>query len=118
MIHSLFGEGLKITDQTAHATVAPKNWAMTKKGASSGRIPENVSEKQRAIVTAGFAKDVEAVNQYAAVIYKPTIKAKAFSLALIVANIVRIRPNVAITSEKNCASPVLTFFENCITFFN
>jgi hypothetical protein len=30
-------------------------------------MPANVSEKERAIVTAGFANDVEAVNQYAAV---------------------------------------------------
>jgi len=28
-----------------------------------GAMPENVSVKERAIVTAGFAKDVEAVNQ-------------------------------------------------------
>jgi hypothetical protein len=28
-----------------------------------GRIPENVSDSERAIVIAGFAKDVDAVNQ-------------------------------------------------------
>jgi hypothetical protein len=32
-----------------------------------GRIPANVALKALAIVTAGFAKDVDAVNQYAAV---------------------------------------------------
>jgi hypothetical protein len=32
-----------------------------------GAIPAKVSDNERAIVTAGFAKDVEAVNQYAAV---------------------------------------------------
>ena len=37
-----------------------------KPGASAGRIPANVSLSERASVTAGFAKDVEAVNQYAA----------------------------------------------------
>jgi hypothetical protein len=36
-------------------------------GASAGRMPENVSVKERARVTAGFAKDMDAVNQYAAV---------------------------------------------------
>jgi CPA2 family monovalent cation:H+ antiporter-2 len=38
---------------------------MTNPGTSSGRIPANVSVKARATVTAGFANDVEAVNQYA-----------------------------------------------------
>ena len=38
-----------------------------KPGASAGRIPANVSLNERAIVTAGLANDVEAVNQYAAV---------------------------------------------------
>ena len=32
-----------------------------------GAMPAKVSVSARAIVTAGFAKDVEAVNQYAAV---------------------------------------------------
>jgi hypothetical protein len=34
-------------------------------GASTGRIPAKVFVKARASVTAGLAKDVEAVNQYA-----------------------------------------------------
>jgi hypothetical protein len=38
-----------------------------KSGASAGDIPANVSLRERAIVTAGFAKEVDAVNQYAAV---------------------------------------------------
>ena len=36
-----------------------------KPGASAGRMPAKVSVSDRATVTAGFAKDVEAVNQYA-----------------------------------------------------
>ena len=36
-------------------------------GASMGRIPAKVSLKDLAMVTAGLAKDVDAVNQYAAV---------------------------------------------------
>ena len=38
-----------------------------KPGASTGRIPANVFVNARASVTAGLAKDVEAVNQYAPV---------------------------------------------------
>jgi hypothetical protein len=34
-------------------------------GASTGRMPANVSVNARATVTAGFANDVDAVNQYA-----------------------------------------------------
>jgi hypothetical protein len=42
-----------------------------KPGASAGRMPANVSESERASVTAGLANDVDAVNQYAAVMYRP-----------------------------------------------
>ncbi len=38
-----------------------------KAGADDGAIPAKVSDRLRAIVTAGFAKEVDAVNQYAAV---------------------------------------------------
>lgn len=37
--------------------------AITNPGTSAGRIPEKVSESERAIVIAGLAKEVEAVNQ-------------------------------------------------------
>jgi hypothetical protein len=47
----------------AVADAAPANCAMTNPGASIGRIPAKVSEAERANVTAGFAKDVDAVNQ-------------------------------------------------------
>ena len=33
----------------------------------AGAMPAKVSDSERAIVTAGFANDVEAVNQYAEV---------------------------------------------------
>ena len=46
----------------------PRNCAATKPGTSAGRMPANVSLRQRARVTAGLAKEVEDVNQYAAVI--------------------------------------------------
>lgn len=45
------------------AAAAPASWAAMKPGASCGRIPAKVLVAARARVTAGFAKDVEAVNQ-------------------------------------------------------
>ena len=44
------------------ATSAPADWATRNKGASAGRIPAKVLERHRAIVTAGFANEVEAVT--------------------------------------------------------
>ena len=43
-----------------------------------GAIPVKVSVKTRAIVTAGFAKEVDDVNQYPAVINKATPTATEF----------------------------------------
>ncbi len=51
---------------SAVATTAPDIWAATNAGMSARRIPENVSVSVRPMVTAGLAKLVEAVNQYAA----------------------------------------------------
>jgi hypothetical protein len=45
------------------AQIAPATCAARNPGTSSGRTPANVSVKERATVTAGFANDVEAVNQ-------------------------------------------------------
>ena len=44
---------------------APANCAAMNQGVSAGRIPAKVLVRERASVTAGFANDVEAVNQYA-----------------------------------------------------
>jgi hypothetical protein len=54
------------------AAIAPENSARTKSGTSVGRIPANVSDNERAMLTAGFANAVDEVNQYADVIYAPT----------------------------------------------
>src|SRR5215469_453078 len=51
----------------AVAAAAPTNSAKIKLGTSAGRIPLNVFVADRAKATAGFAKEVDAVNQYAAV---------------------------------------------------
>ena len=56
----------------AVAAKAPASWATMKAGASTGLMPANVSLADRANVTAGFANDVEAVNQYAAMMYAAT----------------------------------------------
>src|SRR6185369_1829796 len=45
------------------AVAAPTSWAAMKAGTSRGRMPAKVSLADRASVTAGFAKDVDAVNQ-------------------------------------------------------
>ena len=52
----------------AVAIAAPMNCAAMNAGVSAGRMPEKVSVNERARVTAGLANDVDAVNQYAAVI--------------------------------------------------
>ena len=49
------------------AAAAPTNCAAIKPGTSTGRMPLNVFVAALARATAGFANDVEAVNQYAAV---------------------------------------------------
>jgi hypothetical protein len=45
----------------------PQSCAAMNATTPEGAIPAKVSDKDRAIVTAGFAKDVDAVNQYAEV---------------------------------------------------
>ena len=53
----------KSTRAIAQASTAPVSCARINAGASMGRIPEKVLLKERAIVMAGFANDVDAVNQ-------------------------------------------------------
>ena len=54
------------------ASTAPAIWAAIKPGAWPGMMPENVSVKALAMVTAGLANDVDDVNQYPDVINSPT----------------------------------------------
>src|SRR5258706_8212783 len=49
--------------KTATAMIAPVSCATRKPGTSLGRMPANVSVIARARVTAGLAKEVDAVNQ-------------------------------------------------------
>lgn len=45
------------------AAAAPASWAAMKSGAEAGAMPAKVSDRVRAIVTAGLAKLVDDVNQ-------------------------------------------------------
>ena len=56
------------------AAAAPRSWATINAGTCDGAIPAKEFDNERAIVIAGFAKDVDAVNQYAAPIHAATIQ--------------------------------------------
>ena len=58
-----------------YANIPPINWAIQNKKTFSGLMPAKVSENSLLIDAAGFAKDVEDVNQYAAPIYAATDEA-------------------------------------------
>ena len=68
---------------------------------SAGRIPANVFVIERAMVTAGFANDVEAVNQYAAVMYAPTANGTASDRRRAQPQITDRSPNVAVPSLRS-----------------
>ncbi len=76
-----------------------------KPGVSIGRIPANVSLADRASVTAGFANDVDAVNQYAAVMYAPTAKGTALDRRRAHPQITASSPKVATNSLTSCDAP-------------
>jgi len=78
---------------------------MMNEGTSTGRIPANVSDAARASVTAGFAKDVEDVNQYAAVMYAPTAKGTALGRRRTHPQITARSPKVATNSLAPWAMP-------------
>ena len=63
-------------------------------------MPVKDSVKVLAIATAGFAKDVEEVNQYPAVIYKPTDAATVNLPDFIDPNIISIKPKVVFLKSK------------------
>jgi transcriptional regulator GlxA family with amidase domain len=94
------------------AAIAPVNCAATNHGVSTGRIPANVSLRLRAIVTAGFANEVDAVNQYAAVIYPATANGTALDLVREHPQITHTNPNVATNSLNTCAAPLRACCDN------
>ena len=70
----------------------------------AGAMPANVLLRARAIVIAGLANDVDAVNQYAAPIHAGT--RQAASLGPVEPATTIINPAVATDSESHCAGPV------------
>src|ERR1700690_2419214 len=80
-----------------------------KAGASTGRIPAKVSVKDRAIVIAGFAKDVDAVNQYAEPIQQATIHGASSARRWPMTT--SSSPQVATASETHWAGPLRIWVE-------
>src|SRR5947209_872153 len=87
-------------------------WIAMNGGTSTGRMPAKVSLRLRAIVTAGLANDVDAVNQYAPVIQAATANAVGSGLCRRETEMIKpTRPNVATNSPSHCPPPLLTFWE-------
>src|SRR5258706_12700218 len=63
---SAFGVSSNSQRARTHASPAPASCAALEAGASIHRIPPKLSGKLRAVVTAGFANEVDAGNQEAA----------------------------------------------------
>src|SRR5437879_4560786 len=55
--------------------MAPKSWATMKPGSEAGAMPAKVSLNARPMLTAGFANEVDEVNQCADPTYAPTAAA-------------------------------------------
>src|SRR5208282_4652261 len=89
------GNSAAATDAAANA---PAICATMNAGTWLMAMPLNVVVKPRASVTAGLAKDVEDVNQYAAVITSPTSHGTACGAERSPPRIVRIRVKVATAS--------------------
>src|SRR5262249_35681762 len=87
------------------AAPAPTICAAMNAGASAGRMPANVSLAERASVTAGLANEVEAVNQYAAVMYAATAKGTRDAFSRAQPQITASRPKVAMNSLNTWAPP-------------
>src|SRR4051812_24573739 len=82
-----------------------------KPGASLGRIPAKVLVRLRASVTAGLAKEVDAVNQYADVIYAATASGVIDARERVQAMMTAMSPNVATNSLHHWAGPERTCSE-------
>src|SRR5262249_16277050 len=105
---AMAGRGGTSQRNSAVEHAAPASCASMKPGASCGRIPEKVSVAARARGTAGFPKEVDAVNQYAAVIYAPTANGTALGRLRTQPQITERSPRVAMNSLKSCGAPVRT----------
>jgi len=70
-------------------------------GTSMGLMPANVSLRPLAMVTAGFANEVDAVNQYAAVMWLPTANGTTLDRDREHPQITHRRPKLAVNSLTN-----------------
>src|SRR5439155_8469096 len=77
-------------------------------GASAGLTPAKVSVSERPIVTAGFANDVDAVNQYAAMMYAATASGVIAARVRPTQITTPMRPNVATPSLSSFGNPLRT----------
>src|SRR5713226_9497514 len=78
---------------------------MMNPGVSANRIPAKVSLADLASVTAGFANEVDDVNQYAAVMYAPTAKGVAAGRCREQLQMTVSSPRVAMNSARSCGTP-------------
>ena len=86
---------------TTRARAPPTIWAPMNEGTEDGAMPAKVSENIRPTVMAGLAKLVEDVKKYAAPMYAPTAAgAERLRPERARAKMTRIRPRVAITSDR------------------
>ena len=88
------------------------NCAAINPGTPVQRIPENVFVKLRAIVTAGLAKDVDDVHQYADEIYSATAAGVVSALRRPESAMTNRSPKLAITSDANRWKPLLLCVES------
>src|SRR5205814_5986496 len=97
----------------ARARAAPMNCETMKAGTFPKPMPANVAVKPRAKVTAGFANEVDAVNQYAAAIYAPIANGAAQARLASMERTRKTRPNVATTSLSHCPGLLRTVADAC-----
>ncbi len=84
-------------------------------GTDSGAMPANVLVRLRAKVTAGFARDVDDVNQYAPPIQTPTAKGTAeVRPERDIRKITSNNPMVATASESQMFEPVRILVDSVI----
>src|ERR1039457_7017408 len=89
---------------TPTARAPPMTSAAMKPGTEDGAIPAKVSENIRPAAMAGLAKLVEDVKKYAAPIYAPTAAGAALDRPdRASAKMTRMRPRVAMISDRKCA---------------
>src|SRR5437868_5125254 len=85
--------------------VAPMSCMTMNIGTELGAMPAKVFESVRAMVTAGLAKLVDEVNQYAPAIHSPTANGTARARPVRTHPwITRMRPMVATTSDSHSAA--------------